>query len=343
MEIDGKATIYLDHAATTPLGEEVLEAMLPFYRKIYGNPSSIHGFGQQAAGALEEARGAVASAIGAEPEEICFTGGGSESDNLAIKGVAYAGKERRSHLITSQIEHPAVLNSVRELEQDGFSATYLPVDRAGIVEVEALAQAVTESTSLVTVMLANNEVGSIQPVGEIARLAAERGALVHTDAIQALGKMSVDVDELGVDLLSISAHKVGGPKGVGALYIRKGTRIRPLIHGGAHENNRRAGTQNVAGIVGFAKAMTLAENERHANTQRLADLRNRLWEGISSGIEGTSVNGHPTKRLVNIVNVAFESVEAEAILIALDLNGDGVVNFLDYGVLWGMLRRIRTL
>jgi len=318
--------IYLDHAATTPVRPGVLEAMLPYFSQTYGNASSIHGFGREARKALENAREVVAGCIGAAPKEIYFTSGGTESDNLAIKGVALANRDRNKgqHLITSSTEHHAVLSSFKYLEEQGFEATYLPVDRFGIVELAALEEAIRPDTALVSVMLANNETGTIQPVRQIAEVAKRTGVPVHTDAVQAVGKLPVNVDELGVDLLSISAHKIYGPKGIGALYVRRGTRIIPLQHGGHHERNRRAGTENVAGIVGLARAMELAQEELPRAARRLAALRNRLERRIRETIECTYLNGHPEKRLPNILNVGVEFVEGESLLLSLDMRGIAV-------------------
>ncbi len=253
--------IYLDHNATTPVRPEVVEAMLPYFQLDYGNPSSIHSLGRRSRQALEEARERVAEAVGADPSEIVFTGGGSEADNLAIKGAAWQNRSRGNHLITTEIEHPAVLNTCEYLEKNGFRVTYLPVDETGLVDPVRLAEAIGKETVLISVMAANNEVGTIEPVREIARIAREKGVAFHSDSIQLLGKLPVGVSELGADLLSFSAHKIYGPKGVGALYLRKGTRIHPLVHGGGHEGGKRAGTENVPGLVGFGRAAQQAARE----------------------------------------------------------------------------------
>ena len=316
--------IYLDHAATTPVRPEVVEAMLPYFSESYGNASSVHVFGQKARKALEDARERVAACIGAAPKEILFTSGGTESDNLAVKGVAFAGKKKGAHLIASRIEHHAILNCCKYLEKEGFEVSYLPVDRTGIVDLAAVEEAIRPDTALVSVMLANNETGVIEPLREIADIASRKGVPVHTDAVQAVGKIPVNVDELGVDLLSISAHKIYGPKGVGALYVRKGTRIAPLQHGGHHEHNRRAGTENVAGIVGLARAMELAQQELPQAARRLGALRNRLESRILQTIECTYLNGHPEKRLPNIANISVEFVEGESLLLSLDMRGIAV-------------------
>ncbi|RKY61268.1 MAG: cysteine desulfurase NifS [Candidatus Latescibacterota bacterium] len=313
-----KRRIYLDYAATTPVHPEVVQAMLPYLTERYGNPSSIHSFGQEARAAVEEAREKVASLIGARPDEIVFTGGGTEADNFALKGVAYALRGKGDHIVTSSVEHHAVLEVCKFLEKEG---SYLPVDRYGMVDPEDVRRAITERTVLVSVMHANNEVGTVQPIAEISEIAHERGVYFHTDAVQTAGHIPVDVDELGVDLLSMSAHKLYGPKGVGALYIRKGTRIASFVHGGEQERGRRAGTENVPGIVGFGKAAELAESEREAEAARLSELRDRLIEGILERIDYVHLNGHPTRRLPNNVHISVEFVEGESMLLNLDLEG----------------------
>ncbi len=316
--------IYMDHAATTPVRDEVLEAMLPYFSVTFGNASSVHSFGQDARKALDNARDTVAGCIGADPTEICFTSGGTEADNMAVKGVAAACQKRGRHIITTTIEHHAVINCVQELESRGFSATYLPVDEDGIVHPEGLREAIRPDTTLVTVMRANNETGTIEPVAELAGIAKEKGIIFHTDAVQAIGKIPVEVNELDVDLLAISAHKLYGPKGVGALYVRKGTRLAPLLHGGHHERNRRAGTENVPGIVGLAKAIELACNEMRTESQRLASLRDRLETGIRDRIGSVRTNGSPTSRLPNLLNMSFELVEGESLVLGLDMKGVAV-------------------
>jgi len=315
-------SIYLDHAATTPLRAEVLEAMLPYFSHTYGNASSVHAFGRRAREAVEDARAAVARAIGAAPDEIYFTSGGTESDNLALQGVRRAGRRKGKHLITSAIEHHAVLNCARHLEEGGRRLTVLPVDAHGIVDLQALRDAITQDTILVSVMLANNETGTLQPLRQIAEIAAQKGAAVHTDAVQAVGKIPVNVDELGVDLLSLSGHKVYGPKGIGALYVRKEVRLEPLLFGGHHERGKRPGTENVPAIVGLGTALRLAEEEREQVSARLAGLRDRLQQQIEQSIEDTRLNGHPEKRLPNILDLSFEYVEGESLLLLLD--GEGV-------------------
>lgn len=316
--------IYLDHSATTPVRKEVVDAMMPFFSDTFGNASSVHTFGQNAKRALEDAREVVADCIGADAMEIYFTSGGTESDNLAIKGVARACVKKGRHIITSQIEHHAVLNTCKYMEKEDFEVTCVPADQYGVVDVDALAKAVRKDTILVTVMQANNEVGTIQPISEIAGITKEKDIPLHTDAVQAVGKIPVDVDDLGVDLLTLSAHKMYGPKGIGALYVRKGTRISSLIHGGHHERHRRAGTENVAGIVGLARAMKLAVEEIPDTAPRLAKLRDHLQNAIQEKISHTRLNGHPEKRLPHILNMSFEFIEGESILLTLDIEGVAV-------------------
>ena len=319
--MEQKRTVYMDHAATTPVRPEVVEAMLPYFSERYGNPSSLYALAREAKGAVEEARGQVASAIGAEPEEIFFTSGGTESDNWAIKGVAAGLRKRGDHIITSSIEHSAVIHPCRELEKEGFQVTYLPVDEFGRVDPGAVEGAITKETILISVMAANNEIGTIQPVAEIGRIAHDRGVLFHTDAVQAIGAFPVDVDAIGADLLALTAHKFGGPKGAGALYVRKRTRIATLMEGGAQERGRRAGTENVPGIVGLGRAIELAVAGMPRNATRIAGMRDRMIREILDAIPDTRLNGHPTERLPNNVNVAFRYVEGESILLLLDSLG----------------------
>jgi cysteine desulfurase len=316
--------IYMDHNATTPLREEALVAMLPYLQEEFGNPSSLHSFGRQARKAVETAREQVAVTLGARPREIVFTGCGTESDNQAIKGVAYANRDKGDHLITTQVEHKAVLQACQYLEKQGFRVTYLPVDRYGVVDPDDVARAITGQTVLVSVMFANNEVGTVQPIAEIGRICQERGVTFHTDAVQAVGKLPVDVMELGVDLLSLSAHKFYGPKGIGALYVRQGTKIDPLLHGGHQEWGRRAATENVAGIVGLGKAVELRRGEMAAEADRLAALRERLHAGIAARIDHVYLNGHPTRRLPGTLSLCFDYVEGEGIIMGLDLAGVAV-------------------
>jgi cysteine desulfurase len=313
--------IYLDHAATTPVRPEVLKAMLPFFAESFGNPSSIHSYGQESRQALEEARVRVAELIGAAREEIVFTGGGTEADNLAIKGVAFANEQRGDHIITTPIEHHAVLEACKFLEKRGFSITFLPVDEYGLVDPRDVKKAITERTILISVMHGSNEVGTIEPIGEIGDIAREAGVYLHTDAVQTAGHIPVNVDELKVNLLSMSAHKLNGPKGVGALYVRKGTRLASLLHGGGQERKRRAGTENVPGIVGFGKAVEIAAGEIDEESERLSDLRDRLVKGLGERIGDIRLNGHPYRRLPNNVNVSVEYAEGEAMLLNLDLEG----------------------
>ena len=317
--------IYLDHNATTPPDPAVVERMAAALREDFGNPSSVHHFGQVAKAALDEARSAVAALLGGDPSEVVFTSGGTESDNFAIRGVAEALEIKgRKHLIASAIEHEAVLNTLKALARRGWRTTLLPVDESGIVAPSALEAALTDDTALVSVMHANNEIGTIQPVAELARIAKSRGAVFHTDAVQSVGKIPVDVKALGVDLLSLSAHKFYGPKGVGAIWIRRGMRLQAPVTGGKQERSRRAGTENVAGIVGLGVAAQLARTKMADEAARLAPLRDRLEEGILRTVSGTAINGVRTPRVPNTTNISFERVEAESLLIALDLAGVAV-------------------
>jgi len=315
------SAIYLDYAATTPVDPGVIEAMLPYFRDTFGNPSSIHSFGQQARSAVENAREKVASFLGAKPAEIIFTSGGTESNNFAIKGVAWANRKKGNHIVTSAIEHHAVMEPCHFLEREGFEVTFLPVDSRGFVDPQDVAKAITGRTVLVSIMHANNEIGTLQPVTEIGKIARERGVCFHTDAVQTFGHMPFNVDELNVDLLSLSAHKLYGPKGVGALFVRQGTRLEPHMHGGEQEGKRRASTHNVPGIVGLAKAVELAEKAMAEEDIRIMALRNRLIRGIFDKIDRVRLNGHPEKRLANNVNVSMEYCEGEAMILSLDLMG----------------------
>jgi len=321
---DGKLKrTYLDNAATTPVRSEVLEAMLPYFTQKFGNASTIYSYGREAKEALEESRKNVAQLIGANTEEIFFTSGGTESDNWALRGAVSANVKKGKHVITSSVEHHAVLYTCRDLEKQGFKITYLPVDKDGLINVKDVADAITDETILVSIMHANNEIGTIQPINEIAKIIKQKNPeiIFHTDAVQTAGKIPVNVNNLGVDLLSMSAHKIYGPKGVGALYIRKGTRIAPFMTGGAQESSRRAGTENIAGIVGFGKAAELAECEQQEQYERLTLLRDRLMQGILNTIPYTRLNGHPTLRLPHNVNISFEFIEGESILLNLDMKG----------------------
>jgi cysteine desulfurase len=313
--------VYLDYNATTPVAPEVLAAMLPYFREEFGNANSIHTFGQHARGAVEQARERVAALLGARSSEIAFTSGGTESNNHAILGVVGAAPGDRKHVITSVIEHNAVLDVVRELERRGVSATFLPVNREGLVDPEDVRRAIRPDTVLITLMLANNEIGTLEPIEEIGRIAAEKGIILHSDAVQGVGKVPVDVHKLGVHLLSLSAHKLYGPKGVGALYIRKGTRLEPLMYGGHHERDRRPGTENVAGIVGLGAAAELALARLNQDGERIAAMRDRLEKGLLGRVPHASVNGWGAPRTPNTTNVTFPFVEGEAMVIALDLKG----------------------
>jgi cysteine desulfurase len=311
--------IYMDYAATTPTDKRVIEAMLPYFGEVYGNPSSLHAFGQEAKAAVEDARKRIASFLGAEPAEIVFTSGGTESDNFAIKGAAYANRKKGDHIITSAIEHHAVLETCRFLEKEGFRITYLPVDGDGLVEPAAVAAAITDKTILITIMHANNEIGTIQFIAEIGAMA--RGICFHTDAVQTFGHLPFTVDDLNCDLMSASAHKLYGPKGVGLLYIRKGTRITTFMHGGEQENGRRSSTLNVPGIVGFGKAVELAGASLAEEAARLTAIRDRFIRGLFDRLDGIRLNGHPDRRLPNNINFSLESVEGEGMILSLDMLG----------------------
>ena len=313
--------IYLDYAATTPTHPEVVKAMLPYFTEAFGNPSSIYSYGQEAKGAVGEARVKIANLIGARDDEIVFTSGGTEADNFAIKGVAFANESKGNHIITSLIEHHAVIETYKFLEKRGFKVTYLPVDEYGLIDPGDVKKAITERTILVSVMYASNEMGTIEPVTEIGRITREAGIYFHTDAVQAVGHIPVDVNELGVNLLSMSAHKLYGPKGVGALYIKKGSKLTPFMHGGEQERRRRASTENVPGIAGFGQAAEIAHQEMNEEAERLTCLRDRLIKDLLKRIDHSRLNGHPTMRLPNNVNVSVDYVEGESILLNLDLEG----------------------
>jgi len=314
-------TIYLDHAATTPLHPRVCEAMQPYLKEHYGNPSSIHSLGRAARSAVEGARDVIAAFLGARPNQLVFTSGGTEADNLAIIGAAFANRQRGRHLITSQAEHHAVLNSCEFLEQNGFEVTYLPVDETGMVRLADLEQALRPDTILVSIMWANNEVGTIQPIEAIGRLLRDRRILFHTDAVQAFGLLPIDVSRLPVDLLSASAHKINGPKGVGLLYVAAGVKLSPILFGGAQERNRRAGTENVAGIVGMAEAVKLAHAEMEQRRNHYAKLRQAMIETWRAAEIPFAVNGHPDQHLPHILNVSFPGTDTETMLFNLDLAG----------------------
>ncbi len=310
--------IYLDYAATTPTHPDVIEEMLPYFNDSFGNPSSVYSYGQEAKGAVEKARGQVATLIGAQKEEIVFTSGGTEADNFALEGVALVNPER-NHIITSAIEHHAVIETCRFLERRGFRVTYLPVDKDGQVNPTDVKNTITDKTCLISIMHANNEIGTIQPIKELAAIAREAGAYIHTDAVQTTGQIPVNVDELGVDLLSMSAHKLYGPKGVGAIYIRKGTKMVPFMHGGGQERDLRGSTENVPGIVGFGKATEIAREVMSGEMERQTKLRDCLIDSILENIDGVQLNGHRIKRLPNNVNVSIDYVEGESMLLNLDL------------------------
>lgn len=314
--------IYLDYAATTPTDPQVVEAMKPYFSEKYGNPSSIHSFGQETKAAIEKAREQVAKLIGAKPDEVVFTSGGTEADNFALEGVAFANEKKGNHIIISAIEHHAVTECCAFLKKRGFEITYLPVDKDGLVDPDAVKKAIIPKTVLVSVMHANNEIGTIEPISEIAKVVKEKGIYFHTDAVQTAGHIPLNVNELGVDLLSMSAHKLYGPKGVGALYVRKGTRMVSFLHGGGQENGRRASTENVPGIVGFGVAAELALRDvKNGESKKLFPLRDKLIRGILEKIPDSLLNGHPTQRLPNNVNVSIKYVEGESMLLNLDMLG----------------------
>ena len=313
--------VYLDNAATTALSPRVLEAMLPYFTQHYGNPSSVHAFGREAKQGLDKARDQVAKALHCEPSEVIFTGCGTESDNTVLLGVAQRYGDKGKHIITTNVEHHAILHTCEYLEKQGYSVTYLPVDQDGLVTAEQVAAAIRPDTILVSIMFANNEVGTIMPIQEIGAVCKEKGVLFHTDAVQAVGHIPVDVQAMHIDMLSLSAHKFHGPKGVGALYCRKGIRLPSYIMGGAQERGRRAGTENVAGIVGLGAAIQLATEQLEENRAKMTALRDRLMTGIQARISEVNLNGHPTNRLPNNVNFSFKYIEGESILLMLDMNG----------------------
>jgi cysteine desulfurase len=314
-------TVYLDHNATTPVDPQVLDAILPFYKDEYGNASSIYSKGKTARIAVERARGIISSALCTEPVDIIFVSGGTEANNLAIKGVAYSYKQKGNHIITTKIEHSAVLNTCQFLEKNGFLVTFLDVDKTGRVEPEDVKRAITDKTIMVTIMHANNEVGTIQPIEQIGNICKEKNVIFHTDTVQSFGKIPIDVDKMNVDLLSISAHKLYGPKGVGALYIRKKVRLMPLMHGGPHERKLRAGTENVPGIVGLGRATEIAIKNMDEESKRIKDLRDMLHNGLLSNLTHLHLNGHPTERLPGTLNLGFEYIEGESIILSLDMKG----------------------
>jgi cysteine desulfurase len=313
--------IYLDHSATSPVDPEVFEAIKPYFTDSFGNASTLYSLGRDGRRAMESAREEVASIIGAETKEIIFTSGGTESDNIAIKGIAYKLKNKGNHIITSDIEHPAVDETCKYLEKNGFTVTYLPVYEDGIVKLSDLEEAITDKTILITIMHANNEIGTIQPIKEIGAVAKEKGIIFHTDAVQTVGKIPVDVNELNVDLLSLSSHKLYGPKGVGALYVRKGVRLEPIMHGGGHERGIRPGTENVPGVVGLGKACKIAKENLESDAQLLTRLRDRLIDTVLKQNEDSYLNGHRTKRLPNNANFRFTGIEGESLILHLDSKG----------------------
>lgn len=317
--------IYLDHAATTPVDKEVVEEMFPYFTQYYGNPSSLHSFGEEAHNALEKARGQVASILDAKNEEILFTSGGTESDNLAIKGTAYRNKDKRGskgyNIITSAIEHPAVLETCKHLEKQGFKVKYLPVDKYGVVKLDELERSISKDTFLISVMFANNEIGTVEPIEEIGKIASENNIVFHTDAVQAIGKIPIDLKKLRIDMLSISSHKIYGPKGVGALFVREGIKLQPVLHGGGHETGLRSGTENIPGIVGLGKACELAQKRMQKDVTHMKNLRNKLITGVLQEIEESHLNGHPEYRLVNNAHFRFKAIEGESLIMSLDEKG----------------------
>ena len=314
-------TIYMDHSATTFVKPEVANAMIPYFTEHFGNPSSIYSIARESKKAIDIARVQTAKALGADPDEIYFTSGGSESDNWAIKGVAFANRKRGNHIITTQIEHHAVLHTCQYLEKEGFEVTYLPVDQYGLVDPAVLEKAITEKTILISIMYANNEIGTIEPITELGAIARKHKVYFHTDAVQAIGSVPIDVKAQNIDLLSLSAHKFYGPKGTGALYIKKGVRIDNLIHGGGQERRRRAGTENIAGIVGMGKAIEMATADIPGHAAKIRAMRDRLIKGVLATISHTRLNGHPEKRLAGNFNVSFEFIEGESMLLWLDDEG----------------------
>ncbi len=313
--------IYFDNAATTPVRKEVLDTILPYFSEHYGNASSVYSIARESKKAIDKAREQVANALGAEPAEIFFTAGGSESDNWALKGIAESMSSKGKHIITSVIEHHAILHTCEYLESKGFEVTYLPVDEYGKVRIEDLKAAIRPDTILISIMFANNEIGTIEPIAEIGKIAKEKGIYFHTDAVQAVGHVKIDVKEMNIDMLSLSGHKLGAPKGIGALYIRKGVKLKSFIHGGAQERGRRAGTENVPGIVGLGKAIEIAVNEMDEVTPKLIKMRDKLITELTSKISHTKLNGHPVDRLPGNVNLSFEFIEGESMLLFLDMNG----------------------
>lgn len=313
--------VYLDYAATTPIDKKVLDKMIPYFENNFGNPSSIYYEGREARKAVDEARAKVASAINANANEIYFTAGGTESDNWAIKGIAFANKKKGNHIITTAIEHHAVLHTCEYLEKHGFEVTYLKVDEYGLIDLEELKAAIKDTTILISIMFANNEIGTIQPIKEIGEIAREKKIVFHTDAVQALGSVPIDVKEMNIDLLSISSHKIYGPKGIGALYIKKGIKLDNFVHGGAQESKKRAGTENTVGVIGFGEACSLVTEDLENRIAETIKLRDYFIESVFKQIPNVRLNGHPTKRLPGNVNLSFEFIEGESLLLSLDLKG----------------------
>jgi len=314
--------VYLDHNASTPVHPEVVAEMLPYFSDVYGNPSSVHGFGRDARAAVDAARDRVAAFLRVRPDELVFTSGGTESDNFGVKGLALA--RGRGHVITSKVEHHAVLRSAQALEAQGFAVTYLPVDQYGMVDPDAVRRALRPDTIAISIMHANSEVGTVQPVRAIGAIAREAGVPFHVDAVQTFGKIDIDVDAMGIDALSFSSHKVYGPKGIAGLYIRRGTKMVSIQHGGEHERRRRAGTENVPGIVGLGAAVEVRARDMKAEAERVSALRDRMWEGIRARVPDVRLNGHPTERLPGTANLSYRNVESESIVLGLDLKGIAV-------------------
>ncbi|MBQ3574602.1 MAG: cysteine desulfurase NifS [Clostridia bacterium] len=313
--------VYMDNGATTRVTEPVFEAMKPYFCEIYGNPSSVHSFGRESRHVVEDAREQVAKALNAEPREIYFTGCGTESDNWAVRGAAYANIKKGKHIITTNIEHHAILHTCEQLEKEGFEVTYLPVDEFGFVAAQQLEAAIREDTTIVSIMMANNEIGTIEPIAELAAVCKAKGVLFHTDAVQAIGSVKIDVKDMGIDMLSLSGHKFHAPKGIGALYVRKGVRLQHLINGGAQERGQRAGTENLASIVGIGKAIKIAAANVDKHNEQLSAIRDHMINRILTEIPYTRLNGHPEKRLPGNVNVCFRFIEGEALLLSLDIKG----------------------
>jgi len=317
--------VYMDYASTTPVDERVVEAMLPYFREYFGNPSSLHSYGTKTREVIEVSRKRVADLISAEENEILFTSGGTEADNLAIRGIAHVNKDKKKlegpHIITSSIEHPAVLETCKDLEKEGFEVKYLDVNRYGVVDLKQLQTSISEGTFLISVMFANNEIGTIEPIEEIGKIAREHNVLFHTDAVQAIGKVDIDVKKLNIDLLSISSHKIYGPKGVGALFVREGIKLKPILTGGGHEKGLRSGTENVPGIVGFGEACKIVKERMERDIEHMQKLRDRLIEGVLNNIEESYLNGHPEKRLVNNAHFRFTAIEGESLILSLDERG----------------------